>query len=275
MIATRDRRDRLEHVLARLASLPEKPPVVVVDNGSRDGTPTAVERSQARLIRLHRDLGAAARTVGVRALDTDAVAFCDDDSWWEPGSLTRAVELMRAHPRLAVIAARILVGPENRLDPVCAEMARSPIPTPAGLPGRAVLGFVACGSVVRRAAYLAVGGFERRLGIGGEEELLALDLAAAGWQLQYVEELVAHHHPALRPGGDETHVNDIRNAIWSAWLRRSRRAALSRTAALAAVAIRARRPGLLATTARGMTWVLRERRVVPVEVERAARTLDP
>jgi N-acetylglucosaminyl-diphospho-decaprenol L-rhamnosyltransferase len=274
VIATRDRRDRLERVLARLASLPEKPPVVVVDNGSRDGTPTAVERSQARLIRLHHDLGAAARTVGVRALDTDAVAFCDDDSWWEPGSLARAVELMRAHPRLAVIAARILVGPENRLDPVCGEMAHSPIPTPAGLPGRAVLGFVACGSVVRRAAYLAVGGFERRLGIGGEEELLALDLAAAGWQLQYVEELVAHHHPALRPGGDPTHVNDIRNAIWSAWLRRSRRAALSRTAALAAVAIRARRPGLLATTARGMPWVLRERRVVPLEVERAARTLD-
>ena len=30
---------------------------------------------------------------------------------------------MRAHPRLAVLNARILVGPEERLDPVCAELA--------------------------------------------------------------------------------------------------------------------------------------------------------
>lgn len=30
----------------------------------------------------------------------------------------------------------------------------------------------------------------------GEETLLAYDLAAAGWQLCYVADVVAHHHPS-------------------------------------------------------------------------------
>ena len=42
VIVSRDRRERLLSTLARLAALPERPAVVVVDNGSRDGTADAV-----------------------------------------------------------------------------------------------------------------------------------------------------------------------------------------------------------------------------------------
>src|SRR5512135_2103047 len=38
VIATRNRAQELGHTLERLAGLPERPPVVVVDNSSRDGT---------------------------------------------------------------------------------------------------------------------------------------------------------------------------------------------------------------------------------------------
>lgn len=47
------------------------------------------------------------------------VAFADDDSWWAPGDLERAVAIMRACPRPTVLDSRILVGPEERPDPVC------------------------------------------------------------------------------------------------------------------------------------------------------------
>ncbi|WP_324273402.1 hypothetical protein [Blastococcus brunescens] len=66
---------------------------------------------------------------------TPFVAFADDDSWWAPGHLARAVDIMRAHPRLAVLNARILVGPEERMDAVCAEMAASPWGPPPTCPG--------------------------------------------------------------------------------------------------------------------------------------------
>ena len=44
----------------------------------------------------------------------------------------------------------------------------------------AVLGFLACTCVIRRAAFLGVGGFSELLFFIGEERLLAYDLAAAG-----------------------------------------------------------------------------------------------
>src|SRR5690242_21022996 len=47
-----------------------------------------------------KNIGASSRTVGVRHVREPYVAFCDDDSWWEPGNLRRAADLFDAQPRL-------------------------------------------------------------------------------------------------------------------------------------------------------------------------------
>ena len=249
---------------------------MVVDNGSTDGTAELVRANYpgVQVVGLRRNHGAAARTVGARLLDSPYVAFSDDDSWWAPGALSRAAELLDRHPRLAVLAARVLVGPDERLDPVCREMAHSPLPSAPDLPGPSVLGFIACGAVVRRAAFLEVGGFDIRLGVGGEEELLSVDLAARGWGLAYVEEVVAHHHPSPSRDPSARRRVQVRNALWSAWLRRPLGGAARQTAHLAALAMH--QPGawsgmLLALL--GLPWVLRERRPVPRELEAELRTL--
>jgi GT2 family glycosyltransferase len=160
VIVTRDRREIMLSTLARLTALDERPSVLVVDNGSRDGTAAAVRERfpQVGLLALTSDRGAAARNAGLRAVAAPYVAFCDDDSWWAPGALSRAAAALDRAPRVAVLAARVLVGRRETLDPVCALMARSPLPADAGLPGPRVLGFVACGAVVRRDAVLTVGG---------------------------------------------------------------------------------------------------------------------
>jgi GT2 family glycosyltransferase len=184
-----------------LASLPRhEAPVVLVDNGSTDDTVAAVREAHPEvvLLTLQRNEGAHGRTLGVARAGTEFVAFADDDSWWAPGDLARAVEIMRAHPRLAVLNARILVGPEERLDPVCEEMAASPLGPFPDLPGPSLLGFVACGSVVRTEAFESVGGFDPVVRFPGEEERPALDLATAGWGMAYVDELTVHHHPSPR-----------------------------------------------------------------------------
>ena len=276
VIATRNRGPELLGTLARLGALHEQPPIVVVDNGSTDGTAELVRAYYpgVQVVGLRRNRGAAARTIGARLVDSPYVAFSDDDSWWAPGALSRAADLLDRHPRLAVLAARVLIGPEERLDPVCREMARSPLPAAADLPGPSVLGFIACGAVVRRTAFLEVGGFDVRLGVGGEEELLAVDLAARGWGLAYVEEVVAHHHPSPSRDPSGRRRIQVRNALWSAWLRRPLGGAARRTAHLAILAMH--QPGawsgmLLALL--GLPWVLRERRPVPRELEAELRTL--
>jgi GT2 family glycosyltransferase len=276
VIATRNRGPELLGTLARLRALDEQPPIMVVDNGSTDGTAELVRiRCPAvQVVGLRRNRGGAARTVGARLVDSPYVAFSDDDSWWAPGALGRAAELLDRHPRLAVLAARVLVGPDRRRDPVCDEMAHSPLGRAADLPGPSVLGFIACGAVVRRSAFLEVGGFHTRLGVGGEEELLAVDLAARGWGLAYVEEVVAYHHPSPSRDPSARRRVQVRNALWSAWLRRPLGGAARQTVHLAARAMR--QPGawsgiLLALL--GLPWVLRERHPVHPELEAALRTL--
>jgi GT2 family glycosyltransferase len=276
VIATRDRRDTLLATLDRLAALDESPPVVLVDNGSTDGTPVAVARRHpgVRIRSLGYNAGSAARNEGVRASHTELVAFCDDDSWWAPGALAKAARVFAAHPRLGLLAARIVVEPSGLLDPTCELMRRSPISSPAGCAGPPVLGFVACGAIVRRRAFLEAGGFHPRVGIGGEEELLALDLAAAGWELAYVDAVTAHHQPASHGRRGARVARELRNGLWTAWLRRRASGALSSTAALSLAALRERRPGGLIQALGGLPWVLRERRPVPAAVENAARAVE-
>jgi len=42
---------------------------------------------------------------------TPYAAFCDDDTWWEPGSLALAADALDAQPDIAAVTARIVVEP--------------------------------------------------------------------------------------------------------------------------------------------------------------------
>ena len=277
VVMTRDRRDNVLRTLQRLSALPERPPVVLVDNGSADGTADAVAARfpEVQVLALGRNEGSPARTRGVRAATTPYVAFADDDSWWAPGALDRAADVFDAAPRLGLLAARILVGADERVDPVCELMADSPLPRDADAPGPSVLGFVACGAVVRREAYLQVGGFSPVIFFFGEETVLAQDLMSAGWQLAYVEDVVAHHDPGAVTGDRSGRERlGVRNALLSTWMRRPAPVAVARTVAL--VADRRDRPalaGLLDAVRRGPRAVA-ARSVLPAHVEEQVRLLE-
>jgi len=235
VIATRDRRDDLSRTLSTLAEHAPGVPVVVVDNGSRDGTSAHVRARfpTVSVLELDRNLGASARNLGVELARTPYVAFSDDDSWWAPGALSLAEAVFDGHGRLGLLAARVLVGPEHRPDPVNRLLADSPLRAP-GLPGPPVLGFVCCAAIVRREAYRQVGGINPVLFFIGEERLLAWDLAAAGWVSCYVDTVVAHHHPSPRRGSTHARrVLELRNDLLTTWLRRPARLGWSAFGALA------------------------------------------
>jgi GT2 family glycosyltransferase len=269
VVASRNRRDDL------LATLPRhEAPIVLVDNASTDGSVQAVRKAhpEVTVIALDRNEGAHARTRGVARAGTPFVAFADDDSWWAPGDLARAVAIMRAHPRLAVLNARILVGPEGRLDPVCSEMAGSALGTPPDLPGPSLLGFVACGALVRTEAFESVGGFDPVVRFPGEEERLAVDLAAAGWALAYVDSVTVHHHPSPRRHSPvRRQVAVWRSKVLTAVMRHH----LPELTRVLTDAVRAGRPGVegLLRAVPDLPAALRRRRPIPEEVRSDLRLL--
>ncbi|MFD6067351.1 glycosyltransferase family 2 protein [Amycolatopsis lurida] len=277
VVITHNRRGQLLETLDSMIALPDAAPIVVVDNASRDGTADAVEERfpSVRVIRSSRNLGAVARNLAVRAVETPYVAFCDDDTRWQPGSLRRAVEQLDAHPGLGVVTGRCLVEPALTEDPITPELRHSPVPGPDWLPGPALLGVMAGLSAVRVRAFHDVGGFSDRMWLGGEEELFALDLAAKGWWMCWDEEMVIHHAPSAVRDPRRRRQLGIRNTLWTLWLRRPpgsiarRMVAVLRSAPFDRATFAA-----VAEAVRGIPWVLRERAVVPAGVERGLVLLE-
>jgi GT2 family glycosyltransferase len=274
-VLTHNRRERVLETVTRLAQLPEQCAIYVVDNGSSDGTAEALTSRFPRVIvvRLAANHGAAGRNAAAVAARTPYLAFCDDDTWWAPGSLSRAAELLDRHPDVAVLCARVLVGLDQRIDPTCLAMAASPL-TSASVPGPLLLGFLAGACVVRREAFLAAGGYHPRLFLGAEEALLALDLTARGQWVVYSDVLQAHHHPAPRSDSRERASRLARNAVWIAWLRRPLLSAARESFRTLRPCGFRQRLAILISALRGAGWVMRERRVVPSQVERMRRAID-
>ena len=278
VIITRNRGKQIQVALEHLVELPEKPSVIVVDNGSSDTTPEIARASgkTVRVITLQHNLGCAGRNVGVVRAQTPYVAFSDDDSWWAPGALGRAADLFDSNSTLGLIAAKILVGPDEKLEPLCQVMAMTDLhknhQCNIGIP---VVGFAACGAIVRREAFLAAGGFQQRLGVGGEEHILALDLLRHGWYLAYIDEVVAYHHPSPIRDPARRRRLEARNALWSAWLRRPVESAFAETWRIVKQSFRdpAYRAGLIEATL-GLPWVLSARDPVPSDIDRQVKIAE-
>ncbi|MGN9790640.1 glycosyltransferase family 2 protein [Streptomyces sp. OZ13] len=277
VVITHNRREELLRTLGELARLPERPPVIVTDNASTDGTAEAVRRlrPEVRLLNPGSNLGAVGRNLAVRHVTTPYVAFCDDDCWWEPGSLSRAGDLLDRHERRAVVTARIVVEPGGREDPIVAELCDSPVPGPAWLPGPALGSFLAGASVLRVEAFTEAGGFSERLWLGGEEELPATDLTTLGWWLTYDESMTVHHAPSPARDATGRRVDGLRNTLWFCWLRRPVVPAVRRTLHLARTVPRDRASlRAFGAALAGLPWVVRERKVVPPAVEKRLSLLE-
>ncbi|CAG9248532.1 Glycosyl transferase family protein [Burkholderia cepacia] len=273
VVLTCRRAAELAHTLARLTALPDRPAIVVVDNASTPATAALIRDrfAHATLVHAPANLGAAGRNLGAAIARTRHIAFCDDDTWWAPGSIAEAANLLDAYPHVAAVTARVLVGPEQREDPTCGLMADSPLDAPVALPGRPILGLLAGATAFRRSAFVQAGGYHPRYFLGGEEALLAFDLYGAGHWLVYAPHLTVHHYPSPRRDGPARASVAARNATWTAWLRWPAAAAWLYTVRRLPLL---RRERAIARTLAGLPWILRERRAIPPHVERMRRRLD-
>src|SRR5829696_1897404 len=194
VIPTRDRGSLLLRTLrSALAQEGVAVEVVVVDDGSVDDTPAAIQAlgdDRVQLVRRERSLGVAgARNAGIAAANGDWVAFLDDDDLWSPGKLRSQLAVAAEEGADFIYTGALFVNAElepllERKAPGVAELyERIALANPVAAGGSSVL--------VRTELARAVGGFDDRL-----EQLTDWDmwwrLAEAGTPAPCDETLVAY-----------------------------------------------------------------------------------
>ena len=79
--------------------------IIVVDDGSTDGTREAVRQfgDKISVMRHHSNLGvSAARNTGIRGSDTPLVAFLDSDDYWLSEKLGVQISFFKSHPEAMI-----------------------------------------------------------------------------------------------------------------------------------------------------------------------------
>jgi GT2 family glycosyltransferase len=187
--------------------------VVVVANGCAAESLGLDDEPRVRVVPSAVNLGIpGGRNVGGRAASAPVLAFLDDDaSYLAPDVLREQLVLFERDPHLAVVAQRIVDEHGNT--------ARRHIPR-LGARGSErsgpVAAFLGGAALIRRPAFLVVGGYPDAFGYAMEETDLSWRLVDAGWTLWY-DGRPAVRHPATEPTRHAGAVRTtMRNRVWMA-----------------------------------------------------------
>ena len=192
VLPTRDRPDTLARTIAGLAALPSHDAqVIVVDNASRTPPKLPIELDNGLPVTLlMRDTneGAAARNAGANASDPSCewIVMLDDDS--HPMHAGHLAALRDAPRDVAAVQAEIFL-PLALPSPPSPTGEMSPKATEGALIRRESGGlpevFIGCGVAIRRAAFLAAGGYDPTFNYYVEEYDLAAKLMLAGYRISF------------------------------------------------------------------------------------------
>jgi GT2 family glycosyltransferase len=180
--------------------------VIVVDNGSTDGTEAllAERYPEVRIVQTGANLGfAGGAQVGLAAAETPYVALLNNDAVAEPGWLSALVRRLEACPSAAAVTSRMLL--QGTDPPLLNNTGVVLLDTDYGadrdlravgdtrLEAGPVFGFSGGAAVLRREAVQDVGGFARQFFLYYEDTDLSWRLRLAGWDIWYEPAAVVHH----------------------------------------------------------------------------------
>ena len=167
--------------------------LIVVDDGSADGTGRIAQEHGARCIRQPQAGPAAARNTGYRAASGEIVAFTDSDCVPEPDWIARLLD--RFEEGVAGVGGTY--GIANR-DSLLARMIQEEIRMRHARFGDEVDFLGSFNVAYRKQALEEAAGFDEDFSsASAEDNDLAYRLLDAGWRLRFAPDaVVLHYHPA-------------------------------------------------------------------------------
>jgi GT2 family glycosyltransferase len=203
-----NRRDLLRACLTSLGSQTETGfEIIVVDNGSADGSAEMVERqfTGVRLIRNSENRGfCAANNQGIAASQGDFIALLNNDAEADADWLRALVDALEARPDCGMAASKILVWEDpGQIDkaghliyPDGQNRGRG-----SGEPDRGQYDVLeetlwpdGCAALYRRRMLSEIGGFDEDFFAYADDAELGLRARIAGWRCVYAPASVVRHH---------------------------------------------------------------------------------
>ena len=167
--------------------------VIVVDDGSRDGTAEIVrEYDNVRLIRQANAGLSAARNTGWQNAQGEIVAYLDDDASPDPHWLQYlASDFMSGND--AGVGGPNIAFPDDTFVARCVDHAPGN-PTHVLLTDRVAEHLPGCNMAFRKSCLAAIGGFDPKFRIAGDDVDLCWRLQEQGWRLGFHPGAMVWHH---------------------------------------------------------------------------------
>jgi len=179
IIPTYNRRDYLQEAIdSVLAQTFTNFEIIVVDDGSTDGTGEALEQRYGDRIRYEwqENQGeSAARNRGIKMAQGEFIALLDSDDMWLPTKLERQVASMREHPSTGMVTCRMLtINGQGRL--IAGKVSDAPCAAPitweqavtGSCPG---LDGASSAVMIRRDVFSELGVFDTEIKYGEDTDL--------------------------------------------------------------------------------------------------------
>jgi GT2 family glycosyltransferase len=201
----------LPRCLASIEGQGEGVEILVVDNGSSDGSLDFLKENGVRHLALPRNVGFA-RAVNLGAAEVDAAALLplNADTVLEPGAIARLREALAASDSLGGVQPRLLqleegggmdattarlysAGQALTRDGRAVELGAGEPQTPDRLRPGEVFGVCGAACLLRRELFDRLGGYDERYFAFYEDVDLNARARIAGWDFAYVPEAVVWH----------------------------------------------------------------------------------
>jgi GT2 family glycosyltransferase len=166
--------------------------VIVVDDGSADGTADIARGYDVRLIRTENRGLSSARNTGLEAATGEIVAYLDDDAWPDPHWLKYVAATFEATDHAGVGGPNL---PPPGDGPIADCVANAPGgPVHVLLTDREAEHIPGCNMAFRRASLEAIGGFDPQFRTAGDDVDVCWRLRERGWTIGFHPAAVVWHH---------------------------------------------------------------------------------
>jgi GT2 family glycosyltransferase len=213
----------LPRCLESLATQETGVELLVVDNGSTDGSVAFLEEEGVSHLSLQRNIGfAAGVNLGVKQTSSTEILVLNADTVLAPGCIASLADALRGDPSSGGVQPRILqledddgldagagriysAGQALTKDGRAVEESAGKLQRPEHLVRREVFGVCGAACLLRRELFTELGGYDERYFAFYEDVDLNVRARIAGWRFGYVPEAVVRH---------------VGNAAWSVGFRR-------------------------------------------------------